>query len=311
MVIIQTGLAKKVIFWIVSSLKGISQVFLIENAVTGFIILVAITTSSFVLGVMAFASSFVGTIIGKIAGGDEKTVKQGLFGYNSVLTGMALTILLSGEYHWIIALSGAIVAAIVTAALMNVMKSKELPILTFPFIIVTWFTLLSTYRLKAFKLTDELVPQGLAYWNLDIKGEIDWTAGIFGGIGQILFLEQILPGILLFIALFWAGWKYGLYAIIGNLAAVLAAYGLGGEHHLIFVGLYGYNAILTIIAVSIAYNDNHHYGPLTGVIAACVTVPIMASIATFLIPFGLPALTMPFVLGTWLFLGARKVLPRL
>lgn len=172
-VIIQTSLVKKVIFWIVSSLKGISQVFLIENAITGFIILLAITTTSYLLGIIAFLSSFVGMLVGKIAGANENILKQGLFGYNAVLTGMALTLLLSGEYHWIIALVGAAITSIVTAAMMNVMKSKEFPVLTFPFIIVTWFMLLSTYRLKVFKLTDELVPQGLSYWTLDIKGEVD------------------------------------------------------------------------------------------------------------------------------------------
>ncbi|MCM3729161.1 urea transporter [Neobacillus cucumis] len=110
-------------------------------------------------------------------------------------------------------------------------------------------------------------------------------------------------------AVFWAGWKLGLYAIIGNLAALITSYLLGGEHHLIFMGLYGYNAILTIIAVSIVFNDYDRNGLLYGIIAACLTVPITASIVTWLLPYGLPALTMPFVFCSWLFLCARKVLP--
>ncbi|MCY8353618.1 urea transporter [Bacillus haynesii] len=37
-------------------------------------------------------------------------------------------------------------------------------------------------------------------------------------------------------------------------------------------------------------------------------MPITAGLSTYLLPYGLPVLTMPFVLCSWLFLGARKVL---
>ena len=44
-----------------------------------------------------------------------------------------------------------------------------------PFIIVTWFTLLVSYRLKAFHLSTSLVPQDLANWTLNIAGAtIGW-----------------------------------------------------------------------------------------------------------------------------------------
>ena len=46
-------------------LKSISQVILIENAVTGFIILIAITIDSYFLGTMTLLSAFIGTIIEK------------------------------------------------------------------------------------------------------------------------------------------------------------------------------------------------------------------------------------------------------
>ena len=67
------------------------------------------------------------------------------------------------------------------------MKNTALPILTFPFIILTWFMLLVSYRLKAFQLSNTLVPQSLSHWELNIAGEVNWTEGIFNGIGQIFF----------------------------------------------------------------------------------------------------------------------------
>ncbi|WP_286228818.1 urea transporter [Neobacillus mesonae] len=296
--------------WLVrTSLKGISQVILIENAVSGFIILAAITIASYSLGIITLLSSIVGTLIGKLGGAEEQSVNQGLYGYNSVLTGMALSLFLSSDDRWLIAIAGAAVAALFTAAMVHFMRQSGIPVLTFPFIVLTWFLLLTTYRLVTFKISPELTPQSLSNWTLNIKGETNWLDGAVNGIGQIFFLDNTLSGVLLFVAVFWAGWRLGVYAIIGNLAALLTSYGLGGEHSLIFMGLYGYNAILTILAVSIVFNGDSKHVLITGIIAACLTVPITASVVTWLLPYGLPALTMPFVLCTWIFLGARKVLP--
>ncbi|OMI27729.1 urea transporter [Bacillus haynesii] len=297
---------------ITASLKGISQVILIENVMTGFLILIAITVSSYYLGIIALLSAIIGTLVGKLGAGDEKIINQGLLGYNSVLTGMALALFLTGPYMWLVALIGSAVAAIFTAALMHFTKRTEVPILTFPFIILTWFILLASYKLKGIRLSSALIPQDLTHWKLKIAGEVNLMDGVFHGIGQVFFLNNTVSGILIFLAVFWAGRKLGLYAVIGNAVAIIIAFLLGGERSLITSGLYGYNAILTILAVSAVFNREHNrFSFLSGIISACLTVPITAGLSTYLLPYGLPALTMPFVLCSWLFLGARKVLPNL
>ncbi|MFJ8236042.1 urea transporter [Ureibacillus sp. NPDC094379] len=292
--------------------KGISQVIFIENVISGIIILIAITISSYKLGIIALLSSMIGTLIGKIGGAKESSINSGLYGYNSVLTGMAIVLFLSGTSKWMIALLGAAIAAIFAAMMVHFMKNMALPILTFPFIILTWFMLLVSYQLKAFHISETLVPQSLSSWTLNIAGDIDWTEGLFHGIAQIYFLDNALSGFLMFVAVFWAGWRLGVFAIIGNAVALLVAYVLGGEHSLILLGLYGYNAILACLAVSIVFSEeSNRFRIVSGIVAAALTVLLTASISTWLLPYGLPALTMPFVLCTWLFLGARKVLPNL
>ncbi|WP_338469745.1 urea transporter [Niallia sp. XMNu-256] len=309
----QTSLKDGVFFRLLTaSLKGISQVILIENAITGLLILIAISIESYYLGIIALLSSIIGTLMGKFGGAAEMSINQGLLGFNSVLTGMALALFLSGPYMWVIALVGSAVAAIFTATMMHFMQKTEIPILTFPFIILTWLILLATYKLKGITLSSELEPQNLIYWELNIAGEINLAEGIFNGIGQVFFLDNSISGFILFIAVFVGGKKLGLYAVIGNVAAIIIAYILGGEHSLIALGLYGYNAILTIIAVSVVFNQEHNrFALLSGIIAACLTVPIAAGISTFLLPYGLPVLTMPFVLCSWLMLSARKIMPNL
>lgn len=297
---------------ILASLRGFSQVVFIENAISGVMILLAITISSYKLGIISLLSSIVGTLIGKIGGAQKNSVNSGLFGYNSVLTGLAVSLFLTGPSRWGIALLGAMVAAIFTATMMHFLKNIDLPILTFPFIILTWFVLLASYKLDVFHLSDSLVPQSLAYWQLNIAGELNWTAGFLNNIEQIFFLNHPFSGVLLYSAIFVASWQLGLNAVIGSVIALLLSYGLGGEHSLILGGLYGYNAILTCMAVSIVFSSqSNRFKLVSGILATCLTIPLTASFSTWLLPYGLPVLTMPFVLSTWLFLGARKVLPNL
>ena len=58
--------------FLAASLKGISQVILIENAITGLIILIAISISSYYLGMITLLSSIIGTLVGKLGGADKK-----------------------------------------------------------------------------------------------------------------------------------------------------------------------------------------------------------------------------------------------
>ncbi|MFC7393990.1 urea transporter [Scopulibacillus cellulosilyticus] len=294
-----------------ASLKGISQVILIENALTGLIILIAIAIASLPIGIITIASALIGTLIGHAGGADQKTVKQGLFGYNSVLAGIALSLNLTGGQRWIIALAGAAVAALLTAAMMHVMRSSGIPVLTFPFIAVTWIVLLASYHLGLIKLSPNLVPQTLSHWKLSTIGHIDWKDGLVRGIGQIFLQDKFWSGIIILIGIFCAGWKLGLYTALGTVIGWVSAYMLGADITSINLGLYGYNAVLTIIAVAAVFDIRSRFAPLTGIIAAIVTVPITAGVDSYLLPFGLPALTMPFVLTSWLFIGARKVFPKL
>lgn len=297
-------------FWI-AILHGISQVILIENWVTGLLFLSAILTTSVDLGIIAFLSSAIGAGVGYIGGGDRKEIEQGLFGYNSVLTGLSLTLVLTGPFSWGFALFGALIAAIFTAAMMNLFKNVGLPVLTFPFILLTWILILASYRLNTIRVTKNAVPQDLSHWQLEVAGSINWLDAFFSGIGQVFFLQGVLAGVLLFAGLFWAGWRIGLYAIAGNIVAVAGAFLLEAEHTLIDLGLYGYNAILAVIAVGIVFKEGDHpLALVSAMLAAFLTVPLIASVDTWLLPYGLSALTMPFVISTWLFIGARKVLKR-
>lgn len=300
------------IYYLIStSLKGISQVILIENAVSGLIILIAISIANYRLGIVALVSTIIGTLVAKAGGADETLIDQGLFGYNSMLVGLALSLFLTGSMRWGIAFAGAAFAALLTAAMMHFLKNLGIPVLTLPYIVLTWLFLLASYHLRIFQLTPGLVPQDLTHWSINIKGTIDVIGGLVDGIGQVYFQTEFWSGILILIGVFWANWRFGIYTVLGTGIGWLTAYMLGSENALMNLGLYGFNAVLTILAVSAVFDTDRPFAPVTGGIAAISTVPITAGMDIWLAPYGLPALTMPFVIVTWIFIGARKVLPQI
>lgn len=295
----------------VASFKGISQVVFIENPITGMLFLLAITIASPQLGMIAWVSSLIAVLIGIAGKADEELIQQGLLGFSPVLTGMALTLFLTGPYHWVIALLGAAVTALFAAAMMHFMRHAEIPVLTFPFILVSWLTLLASYQFDVIQLSPNLVPQDLSRWTLETEGTVSWLQAMLNGLGQVFFLQNPISAILLYIGLFCASWRFGIFAFIGNVCAMIVAFALGGAHALIDAGLYGFNGVLTILAVSVVFKESSNsLSYLTGIVGACLSVPLTAAITTWLIPYGLPTFTIPFVLCTWLLLGARKVFPR-
>ena len=80
---------------------------------------------------MAFISSFIGTVTAKIGGADEKLISQGLFSFNSTLSGLAMVLFLEGNHLWIIALFSAVIATIFTAGMVHITKPFDVPSLTF------------------------------------------------------------------------------------------------------------------------------------------------------------------------------------
>ncbi len=126
------------------------------------------------------------------------------------------------------------------------------------------------------------------------------------GIGQVMFQDHPLSGLLFLIAIGWGSYTAGTPQIaIGGLLAVvvatLTAQSLRVEEAGLRSGLFGYNAFL----VGIALPTFLTVSPLLWVyivIGAAVSVIAMRATANVMSTWGVSALTAPFVLVTWLLL---------
>lgn len=90
------------------------------------------------------------------------------------------------------------------------------------------------------------------------------------------------------------------FALLGSVVSTLTALGLGASSSSVYMGLWGYSASLSSIAIGGMFFVVNSYKTVCYAILAAVYSAIMhGAVGSFLAPFGLPALTLPFVLVSW------------
>lgn len=148
-------------------------------------------------------------------------------------------------------------------------------------------------------------------WNIPTEGTPSLFIGMMKGIGEVFVIDSLWTSLFTLIALFIAGWRFGLFAVAGTFVSWLTAYLMGVDVQSLNLGLYNYNAVLTGIAVGLVFNKKEKPTLFVAAIATMLTVPVTAAIELILEPAGLPSLTFPFILCTWLFTGIRKFYPNI
>eukprot|EP00980_Cylindrotheca_fusiformis_P028283 scaffold22589_cov138-Cylindrotheca_fusiformis.AAC.46 len=130
---------------IMSPFTGISQIFVVDSALSGFIIFYGIGMVStirqailFVLGIVAkghaLMGSTLGTLCGAFMGADVSELAMGLWGYNSALTSMAIGVFFVHSTPTLaLSAGGAAATAAVFGAMKSVFGAYGAPALTLPF----------------------------------------------------------------------------------------------------------------------------------------------------------------------------------
>jgi urea transporter len=128
------------------------------------------------------------------------------------------------------------------------------------------------------------------------------------GIAQVMFQNNPLSGAFFLMAVGWGSYAGGVpqVAIAGLVAVVVAtltAQWLRADEASLTSGLYGYNAFLTGLGLATFLAPG---ALLWGyvVLGAAVSVVVTLGIANAVKPWGVSALTFPFVITTWLLLLA-------
>jgi urea transporter len=296
-------------------LRGTGQVMFQNHPLTGALFLAAIAWGSWVAGLPAvFFGGLLGLIFATLTAMwlrvDKDGLAAGLFGYNGVLVGLALpTFVAPSLALWAYIALGAAVSVVATLGTANVVKTWQVSALTAPFVLVTWLLLLASHAFTG------LDGSGLGEGNQIVA--LDPTAadplnfgafllGVFKSISQVFLKGDVLAALLLLVGLAVSSVPAAVAAVAGALVAVTTAHLLGAESSLVSAGLLGFSPVLTAIALATVFYQPSGRVVLYALLGTVFTVVVQVAMNVAFTPLGIPTLTAPFVLASWLFLLPRQ-----
>ncbi len=267
-------------------LKGISQVMLQNNALTGFLLLVGVLYNSWMMAAMLLAGVVVSTLTAYALNYPRKDIEKGLYGFNGALVGVALAFF----FQFNLLLFAFIIAgSALSSVVMNFMLKKRLPAYTFPFVIVTW----ASYLIISL---NTVIPKSVVH--ASALPSLNILLGSINGFGQVMFQDNVVTGIIFLIAIIASSRVSALYAVVGTLLGLFSAFALGLDVSPINSGIFGFNAVLCGIAFA---GDN-----LRSTLSAVVAIILSVMLTSLMLSFSLITLTFPFVLATWITLLLKK-----
>ncbi|MFF5229681.1 urea transporter [Dactylosporangium sp. NPDC000521] len=297
-------------------LRGAGQVFLQDHPTTGLLFLIAIGWAAVTgrhLDVLAGAVTglIVGTLAAALLRVPDASIRQGLYGFNALLTGIALATFLPNTPHlWVLLVIGTAVTTVVTLAIGNIAKAWGVPPLTAPFVLTTWLLLLAAYQFHHVDATHlgpaslpAPIPAGAAHAELSTTS---FVTAILRGVSQVFLLDNWVSGLIILAGLAASSVWAALYALGGSLIATITALWLGANADSTLKGLYGFSAVLTAVALGTVFYPTVIRTAVYTLFAILFTTAVQAALNTWLQPVGIATLTAPFVLTTWLFLIPRE-----
>ncbi|ANZ19598.1 urea transporter [Streptomyces noursei ATCC 11455] len=119
---------------------------------------------------------------------------------------------------------------------------------------------------------------------------------VLRGQAQVDLLPSALTGLVFSIALFAAGWRYGVYGLTGAAVGTGTARLLGVDRGRVAAGLEGFNSCLVGVACAVFLHADHLSTLLIAVAASAAVTVVTAAAARLLGTWELPTLTLPFCL---------------
>ncbi|MGW4486989.1 urea transporter [Amycolatopsis sp. NPDC004368] len=299
-------------------LRGIGQVVFMNSPITGAFILLAAWLQEPWLGFGATVGVVASTLAALALGFDRDAIHAGLYGFNGVLVGLGLALFLAPEWDgivilWIILLSA--VSSILMAALAAAFGgSWGVPPFTLAFNITTLLFLITALHITRGRLSDAIAPatpevNGPAVRttlraSADAAGNTDVVAvinAIFRGIGQLFFCNSLLAGVLIIVGIAFCSRIAAVFALVGSAVGMLTGMALGADGVLIYNGLWGFNSFDAALAIAGVFYVLTWRSAILGVLCAIFTALLFGAIGSIFVPWGLPALTLPFCFGTLTF----------
>ncbi|TAM79454.1 MAG: urea transporter [Acidobacteria bacterium] len=295
-----------------SVLRGVGQVMLQNNSFAGLFFWAGIFYSSRLCGFAVILGAAVSTLFALLLGIDRRTVRAGLFGFNGALIAVALaTFLHSSVIMWVSMIFAAAITTVLMAAMLRWLEQRKISPLTAPFVL-TALCFLPAYTLFGrLHPTSNLPIAGLPKTTIVMGavGASTLAGGLFNGVAQVFFQANVITGVLFAIGLLISSRRAFGAALLGSFVGFWVAWAMGAAEPTIHSGLFGFNCVLTAIAMGSAGFVLDRAYAFYSLVAIVATTIVFAALSGLFAPAGMPALTLPFVLVVWVFVSAGHYFP--
>lgn len=268
--------------------RGFGQVMFQNNALSGGLMWVAIACHSWLWAILALAGNLTGTLTAVLSGYDKADIRDGLYGFNGTLVGIAIGVFWKTT-------PGALFLLVVGSALSTWIArcgkyQQKVPAYTAPFILAVWLML----ALCRWMYPSVLLPSVPGTAELSA----DWLGAFCLNIGQVMFLgDNLSSGLLFLLAIVINSRVNAVYTLLGAVLPLLMFFFADQDYTAFNSGLWGYNAVLCAIALGTGLNRS--------AIWAVLAIVLSVGLQAIGLRWGWVTLTAPFVLATWLVLGIR------
>ncbi len=266
-------------------LVGFAQVMLQPSSLVGAAFLVGVFWNSYIIALFGVVGCLAGVLTAITLNFPEEDRRNGLYGFNGALVGLGTGYFFEASLPLVILV---FIGGMASSVVMYRMLCLNLRPLTFPFVVVTWgiFALLWVTGWATATSTSGSVQSG----NIILDA-------LSRGIGQVLFQENVITGIIFLLAITIRDWTQGIYTALATLLGLTGAYVVGFPVDAINLGLFGYNGVLCAILFA--------GRTLRDFVSAITAIVLSIGLVRLAHVVDIPPFTFPFVLSSWIVLWIR------
>jgi len=296
-----------------ATLNSYSAIFFFNNKILASVILL-VTFFNFFAGLSGLIAVLVTVFIANSMGLDKVQLKNGIFSFNALLTGLGIaTFFDPGYVFFSLLLLAALLTLILSVTMGGWLGKSGLPFLSIPFVVTFWFIVLPSSQFENLGLTqrniywiNEVYAIGgnslLAFFQTIDALPINKMLDIYlRSMSSIFFQNNLIAGIVITIVVLISSRIAFSLSVLGFLSAYLFAQFSGSEAASITYYNIGANYIMVAIAIGGFFIIPSRYSYLWAVLLVPLTSLVLLFMSKLLGFIQLPVFSLPFSIVVILF----------
>lgn len=293
------------------SLRGVGQIFLMNNPLTGLIMVVGAAVVSPWAAFLFVLGAVIGTLTAVVVGLPTAIWRDGLYGFNGALIGLLGGVFLVDEWSLRVAVFTLLAAGVSTpvmhATVVILTERLGVPALSLTFGLLGVMMLLLApavaygradiaLMLPVERLSEQTDP---TLRSAESGNPVDLVTGLFNAVlrslSEVLLLDSIVLGALILLALLACSRIAAVLAVAGALTGSIVGLVMGADGYEVYLGLWGYNGAVVAVALGGIVLDARWRSIVIALVGAGASALLYGALSELLGPYGVVPLSLPLV----------------